>query len=99
MPLYIVRCMNGHEKIEFCHVSADRGSRTHICAQCRHSMGHVFSPGTALTYFAEGGKGKWIHNLGHEPVLVTSHAHHQQLMKERGVVWATPKRGDKGCWG
>ena len=98
MPLYLLTCLNGHQREEFCHTPADKGCRTHLCAQCGEGMGHIFSPGTSLTYFAEGGKGKWIENLGDQPVLVTSHAHHAQLMKERGVTWATPKRGMPGSW-
>lgn len=97
MPLYVLQCLNGHKKTEFCHVSADKGCTTHLC-DCGGTMGYVFSPGTPLVYFGEGGAGKWIYNMGHEPVFITSHAQHQREMKKRGLTWATPKHGMPGSW-
>jgi hypothetical protein len=61
-------------------------------------MGSILSVGTALTWFAEGGGGKWIHNLGPEPVFITSTAQHERIMKEQGVTWAPPRRGMPGQW-
>ena len=97
MPLYDLACSEcGARKEEFCHASADKGVATHVC-HCGGTMTYLLSMGIGLTWFEEG-RGRWITNLGVEPVYVTSHRQHQQLMKERGVEWATPFRtqGTKG---
>ena len=98
MPLYTLQCVNGHVKDEFCHLHAEKGIHTHICLQCGHTMGYILSTGTPLTYFGEGGKGEWVHNLGHAPVFITSHKQLEREMKQRGLGWITPPRGMKGCW-
>jgi len=99
MPLYSYECLNGHSRDVYAHSLIQRSCKTVLCRECPATMAPVFSPGTPLTYFAEGGGGKWIHNLGAEPVLVTSHAHHERLMKEAKVAWAPARRGMPGCWG
>ncbi len=98
MPMFTLECLNGHSRDMYAHSVVERACRTIVC-DCGYTMAPVFSPGTPLTYFGEGGGGKWIHNLGHEPVFVTSHAHHERLMKEAGVSWAPARRGMPGCWG
>jgi len=99
MPLYTHECANGHSRDVYIPTYEQRGTSVITCLVCQERMVPVFSPGTTLTYFAEGGGGKWIHNLGPEPVLVTSHKHHRDLMKAAGVEWSPNRRGMKGCWG
>lgn len=82
---------------EFCHVPADRGAQTRLC-RCGSTMAPTLSVGAGLTWFEEG-RGRWIHNLGHEPVYITSHAQHQRIMRERHLEWATPWNVQKsGGW-
>lgn len=95
--IYEYRCLNGHCEDHFHHAPEDKGCPTYICQQCRNTMGPVVSYGRGLTYFEEG-RGQWIHNMGHDPVYIRSHSEHQRIMKERGLEWVTPKRGEKGCW-
>lgn len=97
MPLYEFGCLNDHVVERFIHSAADLGAATYICELCLESMGPRLSVGSGLLYF-ESGKPRVIHNLGHEPVVVTSHEQHKRLMRERGVEWATRGRGERGCW-
>lgn len=60
-------------------------------------MTQALSVGRGLTWFEEG-RGRWIENLGDDPVYVTSHEQHKRLMKENAVEWATPSRGMPGSW-
>ena len=91
MPLYRHRCPEcAVEQDVFEHHPDDRGCRTILCA-CGSSMGPVLSVGCGLTYFEEG-RGRWIHNLGHAPVYVTSHEQHKREMKKAGVTWATGRK-------
>ena len=97
MPIYEWKCLEGHVEEHFDH-AGDRGCRTFVCEMCFGTMAPVSSFGKGLTPCL-GGWPRVIHNLGHEPVLVTSSGHHKQLMKERKVEWIAPKRGMPGCWG
>lgn len=97
MPLYEYRCLNGHREEHFEHAPEDRGCRSFICGQCGHSMGPAVTFGTPLTA-SLGGWPRWIHNMGNQPVWVEDAAHHRRLMKERGLEWVAPRRGEKGCW-
>ena len=97
MPLYRLICPEcGSSNEEFCHVAEDKGSRTHLCA-CGGSMTHTLSVGGGLTFFEEG-RGRWIANMGHEPVYITSHEQHKTEMRKRGLEWATRGRGEAGSW-
>ena len=98
MPIQSYLCLNEHKRDVFLHTWQEKGVQTVFCSDCNQTMSPVLSFGKSLTWFAEGGKGKWIHNLGPEPVLVTSHAHHKELMRQAGVDWAPARRGMKGCW-
>lgn len=98
MPLYDFRCIDGHIREAFEHSPLDKGCHTILCEICHSTMGPVASFGKGLTPEL-GGWPRVIHNLGHDPVLVTSTGHHQRLMKERKVEWVAPKRGMPGCWG
>ena len=97
MPLYAFACEQGHTQDIFCHTREDFGCRTVLCERCHSSMAPVLSMGRGLTWFEEG-RARVIHNLGHEPVTITSHEQHKRIMKERGLEWAPPKRGMPGCW-
>lgn len=98
MPLWEVTCLNNHRREVYAHSVIERSCRTIVCAACGSTMAPTVSLGRGLTYFAEGGKGKWIHNLGPEPIFITSTAQHERIMKEQGVTWATPRRGMPGAW-
>lgn len=96
MPIYNFKCVNGHERERFYHTDRYRLFKTEIC-DCGEGMTQTLSMGRGLTWFEEG-RGRWIENLGDDPVYITSHGQHRRIMKEQGVVWATPKRGMPGCW-
>jgi hypothetical protein len=88
MPLYQFVCPEDATAREtFDHVAEDLGAATILCA-CGSTMARVLSVGRGLTYFEEG-RARVIHNLGHEPVTITSHEQHRRLMRERGLEWAT----------
>lgn len=97
MPLFEMRCLHEHTRDIFAHNVLERSCRTVIC-DCGATMSPILSVGRGLTYFAEGGGGRWIHNLGPDPVFVTSTAQHEKLMKDAGVTWMPQKRGMPGCW-
>jgi len=65
--------------------------------ECGGVLSSLPSWGRGLTYFEEG-RGRWIHNMADEPVYVTSHWQHKELMKKHGVAEAPPRRGTPGCW-
>ena len=98
MPLFEMRCLNNHQREVYAHNVIERACHTEICDLCHNDMAPILSLGRGLTYFAEGGKGKIIYNLGHDPVLVTSPKQHEDLMKAQGVTWAPPRRGMPGQW-
>jgi len=87
MPLYAFACLEGHTTEVYCHVAADRGARTVLC-DCGASMAPVLSVGRGLTWFEEG-RPRVLHNLGDQPVTVTSHRQHQAAMRAAGVEWQT----------
>lgn len=97
MPLYALTCSQGCTTEEFCHHPDDKGCRLHVCEPHGEVMAYTLSVGAGLTYF-ESGRPRTITNLGHEPVVVTSHEQHKRLMREAGVEWATKGRGMKGSW-
>lgn len=99
MPMYNLQCLEGHTSEIFVHHPRDLGCEVRQC-HCGNSLGLVFTAGTTLTWFEEG-RGRWIHNLGHEPVYLTSHRQHQEAMKRAGVTQGQPRsmRGrDKNWW-
>jgi hypothetical protein len=97
MPLFKLACANGHESEEFCHSTDDKGCRTVICDVCHETMTHVPAYGQGLCFFEEG-RGRLIHNMGHEPVLIRSHEQHKAEMKKRNLEWSTKGRGMPGQW-
>ena len=98
MPMFEMRCLHGHARDVFAHTALQRACRHIICEVCSSDMSPALSVGRGLTYFAQGGGGRWIHNLGDQPVYITSTAQHERLMKEQGVTWAAQRRGMPGCW-
>lgn len=85
MPNYDWTCVAGHVRADhYVHVL---GIETVLC-DCGETMHPVASFGRGLTYFEEG-RGRWIHNLGPQPVYVTSHEQHKAEMKKAGVEWST----------
>ena len=98
MPLYTFADLDGHTADAFEHSPLDLGARTILCGQCGATMAPVLSLGRGLTYFEEG-RGRWIENLGPEPVYVTSHGQHRRLLRERKLDWATKWTVEKnGGW-
>jgi hypothetical protein len=98
MPLFAHRCLSGHTRDVYAHNLLERACRTIVCEACHQTMSPILSLGQALTYFGEKGGGRWIHNLGPEPIRVTSTKQHEDLMKAAGVTWAPPRRGMPGQW-
>lgn len=96
MPLFDFACPNHHHREVFAHKVENAAADA--CEMCGEAMERQLSMGRGLTYFGSGGKGKWIYNLGDEPVFIESTAQHERIMKERGVTWAPARRGMKGCW-
>jgi hypothetical protein len=97
MPLYQLQCPNGHRTEEYVHHTDDKGCRTIICDVCRETMTYVPAYGQGLCWFEEG-RGRWIENMGHEPVYITSHEMHKREMKTRNLEWSTKGRGMPGQW-
>lgn len=88
MPLYGLICSEcGTPQEVFCHVPADRGTRTPLCG-CGATCAPVVSLGRGLTFFEEG-RPRVIRNLGDQPVTVTSARQHADAMRAAGVDWAT----------
>jgi hypothetical protein len=98
MPLFAHRCLSGHTRDVYAHNLLERACRTIVCEDCHQTMSPILSLGQGLTYFGEKGGGRWIHNLGPEPIRVTSTKQHEDLMKAAGVTWAPPRRGMPGQW-
>lgn len=96
MPLYQLQCANHHQADEFCHHPDDKGCRTMVCEQCGETMGYVMSVGGGMLFF-EQGRERVIHNMGHEPVTISSPAQHRAEMKKRHLELAT-RRGMPGQW-
>ena len=96
MPLYKTLCLNGHESEQFCHHADDKGCRMTVCEQCGETMGYVAAYGQGLCFF-EQGRERVIHNMGHEPVTISSPAQHRAEMKKRNLELAT-RRGMPGQW-
>lgn len=96
MPLITLQCLNGHTSEQYLHTWENLGCETRLCA-CGMTMAPIFSPGTTNTYFEEG-RARVIHNLGHQPVRITSYKQHQEAMKRAGVTQGQPNfmRGRKG---
>jgi len=97
MPIYEYRCINGHIKELFCHVSDEKYVQTLTCEECANTMGPIISNTSALLWFEEG-RPRTIYNLGHEPITIRSHKEHQEAMKKAGVTLAGNKMGERGCW-
>jgi hypothetical protein len=98
MPLQTYSCLNGHTTEKYLAVWQERGVRAVICAECHSDMSPIISLGRGLTYFEEG-RARVIHNLGPEPVTITSHEQHKRILKERKLDWAPARRGMPGSWG
>lgn len=98
MPVYDFQCANEHVKEVFVHVRDDLGCETIICNRCGHGMAPVSSYGRGLLFFEEG-RGRWIENLGPEPVYITSKKQHAEVMKKRGVEEAPADMGFGGGTG
>lgn len=96
MPLFDYRCTAGHVDERFFH-SAAQAECMMPCRVCAAPAEKLLSLGAGACYFEEG-RGRWIENLQHEPVYITSPEQHKALMKKNGVTWATKGRGMPGQW-
>ena len=104
MPVYESQCERGHKADHYVSLAQNVGCETHLCEACRveigawTSMAPVLSMGSGITYFREN-SGQWIHNLGDQPIYVTSHEQHKRLMREHKVDWVTERRVQgRGGW-
>ena len=97
MPLHTFQCLNGHSLDQFIHVADDFGTRTALCEVCGETMSPRLSLGGGLLFF-EQGRGRWIENLGPQPIFVTSPKQHRDLMKKEQVELAGERRGVPGWW-
>ena len=104
--LYQFECINSHSREVFEHTADNLGCDTIICEHCGHSMAPVPAFGRGLLFFEEG-RGRWIHNLGHDPVYITSRKQHIEAMKRAGVSEApaipphtksSGRLSEKGRW-
>jgi len=100
MPLFDMRCEQGHTREMFAHTLEQVRERgvEEGCPRCLETLYPQLSLGRGLTYFSQKGGGRVIHNLGPQPVTITSTKQHERIMKEQGVAWAPSRRGMKGCW-
>lgn len=97
MPLFVWQCSWCDTQQErFVHHPDDKGCATYICS-CGGTMAPVLSVGNGLLW-AEEGRGRWIHNMGHKPVYITSHEQHKRLMKQRKLELAGARPGQKERW-
>lgn len=96
MPLYAFSCINGHSRDFFFH-NPDARALGLVTCECGETMTNRLSVGRGLTFFEEG-RGRWIYNMGHDPVYITSHEQHKAEMKKRKLEWTPPSRGNPGCW-
>lgn len=98
MPLYDFSCYRGHEEEHFVPSYEEAKDTAYQCSQCLGVS--VFRPscGGRGLLWAEEGRERVIHNLGHDPVTVRSAKEHKEAMKKAGVVHAGTKRGEKGVW-
>jgi len=97
MPIYTRQCINGHQEDSIEISWTEKYTKTVFCKKCNNTMGHVFTLAKPSLFFEEG-KARVIHNLGHDPVTITSSKQHEAAMKKAGVSMAVPKRGMPGCW-
>lgn len=100
MPLYDLICLACQQEVpdRFFHRKPAPNAMP-VCPQCGHrlTVNPRTSLGRGLTYFSEKSP-QVIHNLGHDPVTITSEAQRQRIMKERGLTEAGRPYGRKGCW-
>jgi hypothetical protein len=94
MMLYDFACAEGHTKEVFVHVRDDLGCETIFCDKCDHGMAPIPSYGRGLLFFEES-RGRWIQNLGPQPVYITSKKQHIEAMKKAGMEEA-PAEMHKG---
>ena len=96
MPMFKTGCACGYRGERYLHHEFNR-QLSHPCPECRHELVFLPSYGTALTWFEEG-RARVIHNMGDEPVVITSHSQYEKEMKKRGLANAGSRRGMPGCW-
>jgi len=98
MPIYETVCTECGNRKDYYAAREFQRQSLPLCS-CRGVLMFLASlQSTPLTYFSEGGGGKWIHNLGDAPVFITSPAHHKREMEKAGVSLAPPRYGEPGCW-
>lgn len=88
MPRYDFVCPSGHTT-EILYQSWRQAKAMEPCETCGSQAMRIISIANPALYFEEGGGGRMIENLGHEPVMVTSAKQHKDLMKQAGVTWAS----------
>jgi hypothetical protein len=95
--IYALRCPDcGTPGEIFCHVPADLGAETRLCA-CGGTLNPALSVGRGLTCFEEG-RPFVAHYMDDQPVTITSHRQFERELKARGLTWAS-ERTVKGTGG
>ena len=84
--LYDFACINGHQKEIYFKRADHVGCETVIC-KCRETMTRLFSPGKGMAWIEEG-RPRTFHNIGPEPITVTSRKQYREALKKHGVAEA-----------
>lgn len=102
MPFYATKCVSGHEKDVYSShrdFGANDATVGLICEDCGHTMTRVFVPSghCSVSTFSEK-RPQWIHNMGHDPVLIRSMREFDQKSKEHQVETIGLGKGNPGQW-
>lgn len=88
MPIYTYQCERcGMEEDHFAH-SFKNALFSWDCKECPGVMHKIIAASAPALWFEEG-RGRWIENITHQPVYVTSPAQLKDLEKKHGVTHAT----------
>lgn len=94
MPLYDVKCDNGHEDEQFLWRSCDT---LRPCATCGANVERTWGRLSAPHVVADSiPGGMTIENMGHEPMTFYSKSEWRHAMKERGLVNQVRHVGKQG---
>lgn len=82
MPMYDVRCPQGHADEMFAH-GADR---LESCRTCGSPVERLLMPARTSAHSDDVPGGFWIENMAAEPLFFRSKSEHRRKMKELGLV-------------
>lgn len=102
MPCYTVRCVNHHVIDVFASVrdfGATEDTAGMVCAECGHTMGRIIvSASNTAPAWASEKRPHIIHNMGHDPVRVSSMADYARQCKAHKVEPIGTGKGKPGQW-